>query len=323
MPEFVDGEMEALARNGILVEDQTVGRMLLSGKDGIDLLHRLSTNDLLHLTPGVSARTVLTTEKGRIVDLLRVVPKAKDYLILGSFDREKEVLRWIERFTITEDCTLRSLDAETVVLTITGKDAFATLSRFSAKATVQGTVSEESGIVIISEVLRGCDWIHLLVPNNDRSRVWQELIRAGFTPARNETLEAARILNGIATSPGELSLNFTPYDVGLRDCISYIKGCYIGQEVIARLETYQKTQRELAGFTSRSGSVRPGEELEGENGSIIGVVTSVVADKQGSIGLAVVRHDAAGGGKRAKVLGGDAVVDLHILPMQRELLTRH
>ena len=92
MPEFVDGEMEALARNGILVEDQTVGRMLLSGKDGIDLLHRLSTNDLLHLTPGVSARTVLTTEKGRIVDLLRVVPKAKDYLILGSFDREKEVL---------------------------------------------------------------------------------------------------------------------------------------------------------------------------------------------------------------------------------------
>ena len=81
------------------------GRVAAIGPDAIDLVHRMSTNDLLPLIghAGSGAQTVLTTEKGRIVDLLTVLSHGKDALLITSGGREEEVIEWLNKFVIMED----------------------------------------------------------------------------------------------------------------------------------------------------------------------------------------------------------------------------
>src|SRR2546430_13255243 len=78
------------------------GRVAAGGADAIDLLHRMSTNDLLFLigNPGTGAQTVLTTEKGRIIDLLTVLSKEKGALLITSGGREERVIAWLDKFVI-------------------------------------------------------------------------------------------------------------------------------------------------------------------------------------------------------------------------------
>ena len=81
------------------------GRVAALGSDAIDLLHRMSTNDLLPLIgkSGTGAQTVLTNEKGRIIDLLTVLSQGKEALLITSSGREEHVIQWLDKFVIMED----------------------------------------------------------------------------------------------------------------------------------------------------------------------------------------------------------------------------
>src|SRR2546421_533809 len=81
------------------------GRVAAGGNDAIDLLHRMSTNDLLPLIdkPGSGAQTVLTTEKGRMIDLITVLSHGKGALLTTSGGKEDVVIQWLEKFVIMED----------------------------------------------------------------------------------------------------------------------------------------------------------------------------------------------------------------------------
>src|SRR5579864_7909625 len=81
------------------------GRIAATGQDAIDLLHRMSTNDLLPLIgrAGSGTQTVLTTEKGRIIDLVTVLSHGKDALLITSGGREEEIIEWMNKFVIMED----------------------------------------------------------------------------------------------------------------------------------------------------------------------------------------------------------------------------
>src|SRR4051812_20490020 len=81
------------------------GRVEASGVDAIDLLHRMSTNDLLPLIgkPGTGAQTVLTTEKGRIIDLVTVLSHGNSAVLITSGGREDQVIQWLDKYVIMED----------------------------------------------------------------------------------------------------------------------------------------------------------------------------------------------------------------------------
>ena len=82
------------------------GRLTVSGSDAIDLLNRLSTNDLEQLAPGQGMSSVLTTNKGRIIDLLHVLHRDEDLLVLTSPGTQQKVADWIEFYTFIEDVSV-------------------------------------------------------------------------------------------------------------------------------------------------------------------------------------------------------------------------
>jgi hypothetical protein len=103
-----------------------------------------------------------------------------------------------------------------------------------------------------------------------------------------QSYELWRIENGIPAIKKELVQDYNPLELNLWDWISFTKGCYIGQEVIARLDTYNKIQRTLCKVHSEQ-PMNEGDVCIDADGNEIGKITSVISSIQGFDGLAVVR----------------------------------
>jgi len=113
-----------------------------------------------------------------------------------------------------------------------------------------------------------------------------------------EAAEQQRIRQGFPTAPGELNDNTNPFELGLAPWVSLNKGCYVGQETLAKLATYDGVKQQLRGWrTSRTGpaaaeACAPGTTLTTAAGERAGVITSALAGSDGIEGLALVRRAA-------------------------------
>jgi folate-binding protein YgfZ len=251
----VDHEFEAASTGVSLLDHSLFGRLELVGADGLDLLHRLSTHDLLSMRPGQILPTVLTTEKGRLVDYVKVAKRSPSSLLVVSPNNEETITRWVDRYCISEDARLHCITNDTSMFTFIGPRAQSAASAIlevelppgQSVEVAFGTATVIAGFVETPRV----QMTHLLVDNSSAENVWKELVhkgeRIGVERMGFAAYEAFRIARGIPDIGREISPDFNPYEIGLRDSISTNKGCYLGQEVIARLETYQKIKRKLVG----------------------------------------------------------------------------
>ena len=291
-----------------------LGRLKATGQDVLDLLHRLSTNDLLSLKPGQGAPTVLTTDRGRILDLITLLNLGDYILILSSPGAADRVVQWIEKYTIVDDVTLEDVTDATAMLSIIGPDAHTCLSRVVSQDvgalapyhSFQATVGS-TGCHVIRRDTIGLPSYDVVIAAEEGERVWREMGAAGAVPIGMEAYEAIRVGLGAPSYDRELSDAYNPLETGLWGSISFTKGCYIGQEVIARLDTYQKVQKHLVSLSfSANAVVEEGSALH-TDGKEVGHVTSVatVPGTGELIGLGYVRKEAAGAGTRLRVADGE------------------
>jgi hypothetical protein len=139
----------------------------------------------------------------------------------------------------------------------------------------------------------------LIVPADDAAKLWQTLTAAGAIPTGDRIWEQLRIEQGRPMPERELTEDYNPLEAGLWQTISFSKGCYIGQETIARLNTYKGVKQQLWGV--RLGApVQPGSvvTLEGEK---VGKLTSFTETERGLFGLAYIRTKAGGVGLKVQV----------------------
>ena len=110
------------AREGAALHDASyVGRIRATGDDVLDLLHRLSTNDLASIPHGQGAPTILTSDRGRIIDLVTVLNLGDHVLLLTSPETPETVLQWLDKYTIVEDVTLEDVTASTAMISVMGQ----------------------------------------------------------------------------------------------------------------------------------------------------------------------------------------------------------
>jgi len=135
---------------------------------------------------------------------------------------------------------------------------------------------------------------HHLIALGEPAQIAGLLDERGLSPVEPELAEVLRIRLLLPRAPNELNDGFTPYDVGLTDLISFNKGCYVGQEVIARLSTYGKVRRGLAvvSFPEKLSLSVPAT-LANAAGEALGEITSLAEDQRlgRTFGLAVVKLD--------------------------------
>ncbi len=259
------------------------GILTLGGRDHTALIDRMSTNKLTALAPGEGAQTVLTTPVGRIIDLLLFLKQDEGALIITGEGRGETISTYLRRNIFFND-QVTVADAEQGLLAIYGGQAGALLGaedlpRFAHRQTEHGL------LVAVAPLGGGGYW---LLGTPDQLDAAEADLRAGDAlPADDDTVHLLHIEAGQPT-PNELTDAYIPLEVGLWDAVSFNKGCYTGQEIIARLESRGKLAKMLLRLAPQT-DLAPGSPLLAE-GKKVGQVTSIAAHpKGGYVALGVAK----------------------------------
>lgn len=280
--------LELALESCVLADRTDLARLRATGRDILGLLHRLSTQDVNALPVGRGAPTVLTSAKGRIVErvfLHRVADR--EVLLVAGAGRADAVLAHLRKYTFAEDTGLSDVTAETVQYAFVGPKSAEALARVNLPdpgpyGAVRATLNGASVVVLGIDGLGG-EGRSIVAPAADAPAIL-ERVKTGAPEADAGTLEAWRILRGLPGSGTELTEDWNPLEAGLRDHVSFTKGCYVGQEVVARLNTYDKVSRRLivVKFPPGSAVPEPGAEIfSGERA--VGKITSATSLPGGGV----------------------------------------
>lgn len=246
--------------NGVALRDiSRSGLLELHGKDSLEYLHRISTNSLIDLPLGNSSATIFTNEKGRVIDRARVINFGEYLLLLGSSVYANKLQSWINRYIIMEDIKVRNVFGSYSVFEMLGPQAesFLTLIFGSTADNLEFNVVRR----IEAEDIR-VNILKLIEFDQKKFIIWcsvEEGLRLlkyitaqssvfDFKMAGEDAYNVFRVVKGIPAAPNEINDTYNPYESNLIEDVSFKKGCYIGQEVIARLDTYNKVQKRLTGI---------------------------------------------------------------------------
>lgn len=315
------------ARSSCAWIDRTGHSVVIArGADRVDLLHRLSTNDLTGLSDGHGKATVLLTEKARIIDVLTVLQHADHAVILGSVGTGPAVVSWLKKYIIMDDVRLKDETAAWEAIEICGPRAAGVVDELTTVdvstlplhhwRAVPGT--DQVLIVRMPSVAELSYWIIGPTPGLDEIRTLLVNSEQNIPQLNEAESEYLRVTGGMGAVRKEWSDAYNPLEAGLLHLTSFTKGCYIGQEVVARLDSYNKVKQRIMGLKGAE-HVSPGDELA-VDGVVVGRVTSVVPSLDGvhMIGLGYVRGEHANVGAKLTVLhdGSSTTVVQSLLPME-------
>ena len=234
----------------------------VKGKESIDLLDRLTTNDLKSLKSMEHAYSLLVSPKGRMIEMLSILNLEGQFILGCSADSLNKVLEWIDFYTFGEEVeiTLEQKDYQSKIM-IMGENSISFINFIFG---IDMSLTEgKSMFIALNKQLYGR--IKLLIVNKNyfdfghyeiyASREDVDYVLKLFKKNRNnfkfvdylndDQFNNYRIVNNLAGYPTEINENYNPLEAGLQKYINFNKGCYIGQEVIARLDTYSKVKNRL------------------------------------------------------------------------------
>lgn len=267
--------------------------LAFEGSDAVDLLGRLSTGDLRPLhKPMVSGLTAFTTNQGKMLDWCTALSTEDGFVLRCSKGRGPKIKEWVEKYIIMEDATIRDVSSQwkSYALLNTGDAQLFGLEQWPQ----HGHLAAAQDVLFVGCLGAFGQRCDVLVAQAQSAGWLQRLTDLGIQPASAEAMEHARLVAGVPSENHEFVREVNPLELRLADSsICFDKGCYIGQEVIARMDSYDKTVRVLMGFECDSELVIDASMRLRDDGKSVGKITSLLTRDGKSIGLAVVQKDFA------------------------------
>jgi tRNA-modifying protein YgfZ len=296
-------DYRAITEAAGLLDRSERGKLALSGADAASFLQGQVSNDIEGLAPGAGCYAAFLTPKGKMLGDVRVLATADELLLDTERVALQALFNMIRRFSLGYQVELHKRTLERGLLSLIGPDS-------ARAAAVEGLPLEEHAHApvtigdIAARAVRTDIGIDLLCNSADTEALRERLADAGAVPVGEAAVECLRIEHGRPRYGIDLDDSVIPQEAGLNErAVSFTKGCYVGQETVARLYYRGKPNRQLRGLRA-SAPVESGEELEFE-GRVVGRITSVAhSPRFGPIALALVRREAPPG---AVVSVGDAV----------------
>ncbi|NET57615.1 MAG: folate-binding protein YgfZ [Symploca sp. SIO2E6] len=296
------------ARQGVALADLSHwGLLKISGDDRLRYLHNQSTNDFQKLQPGQGCDTVFVTSTARTIDLATAYITENAVLVLISPNRHQQMLEWLDRFIFPMDrVEVTDISSENAILTLIGPESDTLLAKLGVESSGSTAYGSHQELMLGEFKIRlaignglALPGYTLIISITEAKQLRQTLTTAGAIPLDSQTWEQLRIEQGRPVPDLELTEDYNPLEAGLWQTISLEKGCYIGQETIARLNTYKGVKQRLWGIRLQ-GSVQPGTVVTSE-GTKVGKLTSFTNTDQGAFGLVYIRTKAGGVGLKVQV----------------------
>jgi folate-binding protein YgfZ len=329
--ESVNGEYDALRRGAIVIDRRHRGRLRIFGAKAGDALTGLVTSDVLGAHAGHGQYGAALSAKGRIVADVRIFASHESYLVDTPGRAWPGFLAMVKKYVNPrvsgyrdESHAIRDIgvfgpEARRIVAAMfeVSADALAALPPYGHVA-----VTHDGSAVTIArspDLGSEVEGYELFVPFERFDAVWNLAVTAGAAPAGLDAWEIARVESGRPEWGIDIDDTTIPQEGNFDElnAISYTKGCYIGQEVVARVHFRGHVNRHLRGIRSTSGEVTPrGAQLIDDSGNHVGDVrSSILSPRFGAIALGMVRREVAPGmSLNAKWETGERRVDVTALP---------
>jgi tRNA-modifying protein YgfZ len=312
---------EATPTGVVIYDSSNWGKILVSDRDRLRFLHNQSTADFEKLKAGEGCDTVFVTSTARTIDLATGLILDDEVLLITSPNRRKYLFDWLDKYIFFADrVKLEDVTDSLASFTLMGEESAGILGQLGCPVLtdlplhshqVHNINGIEVRIAIGTEL--GLPGYQLICDRSNAPALQQALTNLGATTVDEDGWECLRIAQGRPKPDAELTEDYNPLEVGLWDTISFTKGCYIGQETIARLNTYKGVKQYLWGI-KLAGSVAVGTVIT-VDGEKVGVLTSC-SEIDGEVkGLGYVRSKAGGVG--LKVMVGDVNGEVIDLPFVR------
>jgi folate-binding protein YgfZ len=298
-----------------LLDRSERGKLALTGGDVRSFLQGQVTNDIEGLADGAGCYAAFLTPKGKMLGDLRILAAGDELLLDTERVALQGLFNMIRRFSIGYDVKLHKRTLERGLLSLVGPDAavVAGANSLPRDEHAHAVVEIPSGGVV-ARAIRTDVGVDLLCSAEDVDALRGALEDAGAQGVSDAAVEVLRIEHGRPRYGMDLDDSVIPQEAGLNArAVSFTKGCYVGQETVARLYYRGKPNRQLRGVLL-SGPASTGAELSFE-ARVVGRLASVaVSPRLGPIGLALVRREAPPGSTVAVADGGDVVGEVTELP---------
>lgn len=292
-----DRVYSALTAGTALIGPRGAGALELRGDDAAEFLQGQISNDVQSLTAGAGVYAALLSPKGQMRADMRVLNTGDSLLVMCVENQLPPIRQMIENFRIGFGFEIVDRGAESELLSMVGPRSRELLAAALGGSAAPGenendNVAAGDGLLAVTTLL-GVD---LLGTPEVLADAAMSLTSAGAVTAGPEAYELARIERGVPRIGAEIDERTIPEEAGLNDrAVSFTKGCYVGQETVARLHYKGKPNRHLRGL-ALAAPVAAGTPVTDAGGRELGRIGGVaVSPAHGVIALAILRREAAPG----------------------------
>jgi tRNA-modifying protein YgfZ len=298
-----------------LLDRSERGKLALAGADAASFLQGQVSNDVESLTPGTGCYAAFLTPKGKMLGDVRILATGEELLLDTERVALQALFNMIRRFSLGYRVDLQKRTLERGLLSLIGPDAVRLGGAADLGADEHAhAVVEVPGAGLPARVIRTDVGVDLLCHASDTEALRATLQGAGAVPVSEAAAECLRVERGRPRYGIDLDDTVIPQEAGLNQrAVSFTKGCYVGQETVARLYYRGKPNRQLRGLRL-SAPADPGNDLEFD-GRLVGRLTSFASSPRlGPIALGFVRREAPVGATVSVGGGGDLTAEVIELP---------
>ena len=291
-------EYWAVRKHAGLTDLSHLGLLQVTGKDRLSFLNGLLTNEILKLNDSTGIRSALLNTKARVLADLYLYAREDDLLIDTGDVPGAKVKEVLDRFIITEDVQVKDITSDFVHLTLQGPQAAENARELFgiAFADMKPLRQEILGpTMIVVRDRTGQFGYDMIIPKDEAEAVWQGFLLKGVTPVGLDALEILRLEAGYSRYGVDVDENTIILEAGYKDAISFNKGCYLGQEVVARATHIGRVNKNLVQFQTDSNQVPSPRSKISSSGEEAGYVTSAAFSPglKAVVGLGYARRDFA------------------------------
>jgi folate-binding protein YgfZ len=321
-------EYAAVREGGAGVIDlSSRGRFLVSGTEAIQFLNGLITNDMKTLDEHRWMPAAFPNVQGRLIASVRVIRLEDEktdrnvcptFLIDTEAATHQSVLKNIERFTLAGDFRVTDVTTQTAFISVQGNKAMEIVRAElgdTAAAIEAKEVCRANDVTVIRASHTAEAGFDLLVDREQATGLWDALQAAGAQPVGYDALEILRIEAGVPCYGVDMDETNVVTETGLDEAVSYTKGCYVGQEIIARIKYRGHVAKRLSGLLFAEGvKADAGAVIKSTDGKEIGRITSSTYSPhlRRAIALGYLKYDYLAAGTSVRISAGDQDVEAQV-----------
>ena len=323
-------EYASVREGGVgLIDLSPRGRVHVGGSEALPFLNGLITNDMKTLEENIWMPAAFPNVQGRLIASIRVVRSRDGFLIDTEAATHERVLKTVARFTLAGDFHVTDLTNETALVSLQGRQAAEIVQSVLGHAVhamphngAGELMWRESEITLIRASHTAEDGFDLFVKSDRAQELWDALVNAGARPVGFDALEMLRIEAGLPRYGIDMDETNVVTEANLDEAVSYTKGCYLGQEIIARIKYRGHVAKKLTGIMfAQAARVENDAKIRAADDKDIGRITSLTTSPHlgRTIALGYLKFDYLASGTIVKIVSGaeEFAVEVTELPFVR------